>query len=90
MAKRKTPKVKKPSNITNDQLHNMQDIINDLNRAQIEVGSIESRKHSLLHHVGNVQEKLAKMQEELKKEYGTDNINIHTGAINYDENGKAN
>ena len=28
---------------------------------------------------------LSKMQVELKKEYGTDNINIHTGEINYDE-----
>ena len=28
---------------------------------------------------------LAKMQEDLKKEYGTDNINIHTGEINHED-----
>jgi hypothetical protein len=88
MAKRKTKKAEKPSKITNEELNKIQDIINNLNRVQIEIGSIESKKHSLLHHVATVQEKLAVAQSELKKEYGTDNINIHTGAINYEEDVK--
>ena len=63
----------------------MQEIINNLNRGQMEIGSIETRKHGLLNHVASFQNDLAKMQEELKKKYGTDNINIHTGEINRDE-----
>ena len=87
----KTKKVEKPKKISNEHLSKMQGIINNLNRAQIEIGSIESKKHTLLHYVGNVQEDLNKMQEELKKEYGTDNVNIHSGIINYDEeNGETN
>ena len=39
----------------------------------------------VLEHVMSFQNELANMQEELKKEYGTDNINIHDGKINYDE-----
>ena len=84
MAKTKTKKAEKPTKISNEHLNKMQDIINNLNRAQLEVGSIESRKHTLLHHVNTVQDELNEMQKELKKEYGTDNINIHNGTINYE------
>ena len=83
MAKRKTPKVKKLSKISNEHLNEMQDIINNLNRGQMEIGSIETRKYILLHHVSSFQDKLAEMQKVLEKEYGTDNINIHTGEINH-------
>ena len=85
MAKTKTKKAEKATKISNEHLNKMQEIINNLNRGQMEIGSIESRKHALLHHVTSFQDELAKMQEELKKEYGTDNINIHTGEINLDE-----
>ena len=79
----------KPEKITNEQLSKMQGIINNLNRAQLEIGSIESRKHGLLHHVNGLQEQLSTMQTELNKEYGTDDINIQNGTINYQpENGK--
>ena len=84
MAKTKTKRAEKPTKISNEHLNKMQDIINNLNRAQLEVGSIESRKHTLLHHVNAVQDELNEMQKELKKEYGTDNINIHNGTINYE------
>ena len=63
----------------------MQTIINNLNRGQLEIGSLETRKHALLKHVASFQEDLNSMQEELKKDYGTDNINIHTGEIITDE-----
>jgi len=90
MAKNTNKKIKelkaeKPSKITNEHLSKMQDIINNLNRGQMEIGSLETRKHAVLDHVVTFQGELSKMQGELKKEYGTDNINIHTGEINHDE-----
>ena len=85
MAKRKTKKAEKPTKISNDELNKVQEIINNLNRGQMEIGSLETRKHAVLDHVVTFQGELAKMQNELKKEYGTDNINIHTGEINHDE-----
>lgn len=90
MAKNTTKKIKelrgeKPAKISNEHLSKMQEIINNLNRGQMEIGSIETRKHALLNHVTSFQNDLASMQESLKKEYGTDNINIHTGEINHDE-----
>jgi hypothetical protein len=90
MAKNTSKKIKelrgeKPTKISNEHLSKMQGIINNLNRAQMEIGSLETRKHAMLDHVVSFQGDLSKMQEELKKEYGTDNINIHTGEINEDE-----
>ena len=90
MAKNTTKKIKelrgeKPTKISNEHLNKMQNVINNLNRGQMEIGSLETRKHALLDHVVEFQGELAKIQGELKKEYGTDNINIHTGEINHDE-----
>ena len=90
MAKNTTKKIKelrgeKPTKISNEYLSKMQEIINNLNRGQMEIGSLETRKHGLLNHVNSFQNELASIQKELNKEYGTDNINIHTGEINYDE-----
>jgi chaperonin cofactor prefoldin len=81
----KTKKAEKQTKISNEHLSRMQKVINNLNMAQMEVGSLETRKHAILDHITSFQGELAKMQEELKKEYGTDNINIHTGEINHDE-----
>ena len=90
MAKNTVKKIKelkgeKPTKISNEHLNKMQDIINNLNRTQIEIGSIETQKHALMHHVMTIQEDLRVIQEDLKKEYGTDNINIHTGEINHED-----
>jgi len=87
MAKNTTTKIKelkaeKPSKITNEELSKVQSVINDINRAQLEVGSIESKKHNLLHHVSVLQEQLGELQVELKKTYGTVDINIQDGTIN--------
>mgnify|MGYP003126793250 FL=1 len=90
MAKRKTPKVKKPSKITNDELNKVQSIIDNINRAQLEIGSFESKKHNLLHHVFTMQQNLRDMQLGLEKSYGTADINIEDGTINYENNGKTN
>ena len=90
MAKRKTPKAKKPSKITNDELNKVQSIIDNINRAQLEIGSFETKKHNLLHHVFTMQQNLRDMQLGLEKSYGTADINIEDGTINYENNGKIN
>jgi|TARA_A100001515_G_scaffold142027_1_gene140012 hypothetical protein len=90
MAKRKTPKAKKPSKITNDELNKVQSIIDSINRAQLEIGSFETKKHNLLHHVTIMQKNLRDMQLGLEKSYGTADIDIEDGTINYENNGKIN
>mgnify|MGYP003628188137 CR=1 FL=1 len=88
MAKNTTKKIKelkaeKPSKITNEELNQVQSVINDINRAQLEIGSFESKKHNLLHHASMLQEELSKMQVEFEKTYGTADINIQDGTINH-------
>ena len=52
MAKNTTKKIKelkaeKPSKISNEELNQVQSVINDMNRAQLEIGSFETKKHNL-------------------------------------------
>tara|TARA_R100000655_G_scaffold106509_2_gene155917 strand:- start:104 stop:376 length:273 start_codon:yes stop_codon:yes gene_type:complete len=90
MAKRKTKKVEKATKITNEELNQVQSVINDINRTQLEVGNLETRKHNFLHHISILQEKLNKMQDEFEKTYGTADINIQDGTINYEKNEQTN
>jgi len=86
MAKRKTKKVEKATKITNEELNKVQSIINNINRAQLEIGGFETKKHNMLHHIGILQDELSKLQVQFKKNYGTDDVNIQDGTINYDKN----
>ena len=90
MAKRKTKKVEKATKITNEELNKVQSIINDINRAQLEIGSMESKKHNVLHHISVLQEQLTKMQVEFEKTYGTADINVQDGTINTKTNEQTN
>jgi len=86
MAKRKTKKVEKATKITNEELNQVQSVINGINKAQLEIGTIETRKHAFLHHVSGLQEKLNELQLSFENTYGTADINIQDGTINYNKN----
>ena len=65
MAKRKTAKAEKivdlkpkAEKITDEQLKKVQSIVNTLNRAQLELGMMETKKHALLHNIQAVQDQL--------------------------------
>ena len=94
MAKNTSTKIKelkgiKPEKITDEQLKKVQDTVNNLNRAQLEIGSIELKKHEMMHHIAGLRDELTLLQGEFEKEYGTFDINIQDGIINYPENGEA-
>jgi PP-loop superfamily ATP-utilizing enzyme len=97
MAKRKTPKAErvidltpKAEKITDEQLKKVQETVNNLNRSQMEIGQMESRKHEMLHGVASLRDNLVKLQTEFQKDYGTFDVNIEDGTINYpQENGEA-
>ena len=79
----------KPEKITDEQLKNVQTAINEINKFQLEIGTIEVQKHQLMHHVVGLREGLTGLQVEFEKEYGTYDINIQDGTINYPkENGE--
>jgi len=80
----------KPEKITNEQLSKVQDAVNGINRAQLEIGSMEVKKHELMHGISGLRDKLTELQLEFEKEYGTFDVNIQDGTINYEKDGKAN
>jgi len=88
-AKIKELKGVKPERITDEQLVKVQEAVNDINRAQLEVGSIELKKHEMMHQIAGLRDGLAVLQTEFDKDYGTFDINIQDGTINYPDNGKA-
>ena len=90
MAKNTTKKIKelrgeKPTKISNEQLNELQKTINVLNKAQMQIGVLHTNIHQLSHHVAEMNDKLTLMQSEFEKEYGTFDVNISDGTINYEQ-----
>jgi hypothetical protein len=79
----------KPEKITAEQLEKVQNTVNGINRAQLEIGSMELKKHEIMHNISTLREKLTELQLEFEKDYGTFDVNIQDGTINYPENGEA-
>tara|TARA_R110002073_G_scaffold326713_1_gene506775 strand:- start:70 stop:360 length:291 start_codon:yes stop_codon:yes gene_type:complete len=95
MAKNTSKKIKelkgiKPEKITAEQLEKVQNTVNSINRAQLEIGSIELKKHEMMHGVAGLRDELALLQGEFEKDYGTFDINIQDGTINYGDDVEAN
>ena len=96
MAKGTNAKIKelkgiKPEKITDEQLKKVQDTVNNLNRSQLEIGSMEIKKHEMMHQIAGLRDGLTVLQNEFEKEYGTFDVNIQDGTINYpQENGEVN
>ena len=88
MAKGTNAKIKelkgiKPEKITDEQLTKVQEAVNNINRAQLEVGSLELKKHEMMHGIAGLREGLSSLQAEFEKDYGTFDIDIQDGTINY-------
>ena len=80
----------KPEKITDEQLKKVQNTVNSLNRSQLEIGSIELKKHEMMHQIAGLKDELTLLQGEFEKDYGTFDINIQDGTINYEDDVKAN
>ena len=78
----------KAEKITDEQLEKVQNTVNGINRTQLEIGSMEIKKHEMMHRVAGLRDELTVLQSEFEKEYGTFDINIQDGIINYPENGE--
>ena len=79
----------KPEKVSDNDLQKIQSIVSGINRSYVEIGRLEAAKHNQLHILAGSQDELSMLQNELQKEYGTDNIDIQTGKIKYKEDGEA-
>jgi|TARA_R110000824_G_scaffold16905_1_gene69455 hypothetical protein len=88
MAKNTTKKIKelkgiKPEKISNEHLNKLQSTINELNRTQMQIGATYTNLHQMSHNVLELNDRITLMQTEFDKEYGTHDVNITDGTINY-------
>tara|TARA_Y100001973_G_scaffold29428_1_gene44485 strand:+ start:446 stop:730 length:285 start_codon:yes stop_codon:yes gene_type:complete len=73
----------KAEKVSDEQLKQLQKIISTSNKLQFDIGTLEAQKHSMLHAMFQANEKIRTLQDEFQKEYGTYDINIQDGTINY-------
>ncbi len=82
MKKEKTKKIKK------EQLEKIVSQQKDLNTLLTNIGVLETQKHSILHHVAEVNKEVEEFKTILESEYGAININLEDGS--YEEIEKSN
>ena len=73
--KARKKKAEKATKITNEELNSLQDLINNINRHHLQIGQLESQKHSTLHSLAGLNDELVLMREKFKLTYNTDDIN---------------
>ena len=79
----------KAEKITEEELKNLQAIVDQNNAIQFRIGAIETQKHELVHQHVVVQQRITKVQSEFSEKYGTFDVNLSDGTINYPaENGQ--
>ena len=74
--------------ISEQHLTELQSIVNTLNATQFNIGKIEVQKHKLLNELATVQDNITMLQDKMTKEYGTFDINIDDGTINWPKENK--
>ena len=71
----------KADKITEEQLTGLQSLLNEINKNQLSVGQIETKKSRLIEGINQLQKKLMEMQTSLEEEYGKVSVNISDGSI---------
>ena len=71
------------ASIKDEQLKELQQVVAAINKLQFDIGSMEVQKHNALHALFQGNDKLNKLQEAFKEQYGTNDVNIQDGTINY-------
>ena len=73
----------KAEKISEDQLKELQGTVSAINKLKFDIGTIEAQKHNLLHALFQANDQIRDLQDSFEKEYGTADINIQDGTINY-------
>jgi hypothetical protein len=69
----------KVNKIDDQELKTIVDQQKKLNDILLQIGSLETQKHSLLHRVRSVNEDIEETKKSLEEKYGTININLEDG-----------
>tara|TARA_R110002020_G_scaffold9624_4_gene37831 strand:+ start:818 stop:1123 length:306 start_codon:yes stop_codon:yes gene_type:complete len=69
--------------ISEEHLKELQNLVNGINGTQFNIGKIEAQKHELLHNLSVIQNRVQLMQDTLTKEYGSYDVSLEDGTINW-------
>ena len=75
----------KAEKISDNHLKQLQEVVNKINGIQFNIGKMEMQKHAALHELKNAQDEVSVLQNTLVKEYGTYDVNLNDGTINWPE-----
>ena len=73
----------KADKISDEHLKKLQNTVSATNKLQFDIGALEMQKHQILHALFQANDNIRDLQDEFVKEYGTSNVNIQDGTINY-------
>ena len=73
----------KANKISEAELKELQSVVSSLNKLNFDIGTLEAQKHNLLHALFQANDSIRGMQDKFEKEYGTADVNIQDGTINY-------
>ena len=73
-------KVEETKKITSQQLDTIKKQQSELNEILINIGVVESQKHSMLHALAETNRKVEEYKNLLEEEYGPININLEDGS----------
>ena len=73
----------KAEKISDEHLVELKKLVNAINGFNFNIGRVESQKHEILHKIALSQDEVALFQDKLMKEYGSYDVNINTGIINW-------
>ena len=87
MGKKKKEKVldvlERKEKVSEEHLKEMVDVANRINALQFNIGRLEQQKHKILHDLALGNDTIAVVQDKMMKEYGTYDINLTDGTINW-------
>jgi hypothetical protein len=77
----KTIKLNQMSKIKEDQLVKIKDHQEKVSKYLLDIGFVESKKHSLRHDLAEFNKEVELFKQELEQEYGPVNINLGDGTF---------
>ena len=75
----------KPQKISEEELKELQNTVAAINKLQFDIGTMQVQKHSALHALFQGNDKLNEIQKSFQEKYGSNDIVIQDGTINYKE-----
>ena len=73
----------KADKISDEHLVELKKLVNAINGFNFNIGRLESQKHEILHKIALSQDEVALFQDKLMKEYGSADVNLTDGTINW-------